>query len=575
MSLWKWAVAALLLISAAPAALSQSGSPTSRAPVSLTPREMGTPTYDCAKASTAADRLICADAELARLDGELGAALRTRKAQVATAGQADFAAAQLNWIRDRNLRCGLSGKIDASDELLAASKSCMLRAIQERIHFLSSIAKPSSAGAPLHLSAAPSSEPSQMTHAPLSTSGFMTESALRFDNKQVAGSLDKRNRALAALENIAENTANGDSQQILAELNSMRTTYPDASNTLDVATCAASARKGGNTSAVRILQNECAREYRDWFSTCSQMERPKGCALTALLMTKGAIEGYDQHCATGSAQEHARFECGKIKALRHMELAPADNSLAYPSYFAAVALGIVIIGAILVGFIRSRGFRNFIAAALFITFLVWALSKNDANNDRSAMNLASDNKSTETAQQRASDFENDYGILQDSGKKLVAAGVLKYEISDGKSSLDVTLRDPSTPLASLIINNACDHTMDLRGEWIIRVYLVDGELADQCKFKRGLYGNLGNIKNAMVSMEAELRDKPWKEGFLRALGVTPRTGSMPPLSPAETRCRRTVERVSRESLEAWQQGLERCVADLRQDWVASHAGGSP
>ena len=104
----------------------------------LVPRGSEKPSFDCTKAKTAAARLICADGELARLDGELGAAYRTRMGQFSATDQKDFAAAQLAWIRDRNEHCGLVGKNSAAIEVLASSKPCMVSEIQERIAFLAS-----------------------------------------------------------------------------------------------------------------------------------------------------------------------------------------------------------------------------------------------------------------------------------------------------------------------------------------------------------------------------------------------------------------------------------------------------
>jgi uncharacterized protein YecT (DUF1311 family) len=91
------------------------------------------PSFDCSKARTAAARLICADGELARLDAELGAAFQNRKAQLSPADATAFVADELAWIRDRNTHCDLVGKNDAAIEVLAASKTCLAGAIQQRI----------------------------------------------------------------------------------------------------------------------------------------------------------------------------------------------------------------------------------------------------------------------------------------------------------------------------------------------------------------------------------------------------------------------------------------------------------
>jgi len=84
----------------------------------------------------AAARLICADGELARLDGELGVAFQKRKAEISAPDQSKFVADQLAWIRDRNTRCDLYGKNSAAIDLLGSFKPCMANAIRERIAFL-------------------------------------------------------------------------------------------------------------------------------------------------------------------------------------------------------------------------------------------------------------------------------------------------------------------------------------------------------------------------------------------------------------------------------------------------------
>lgn len=92
--------------------------------------------FDCSKAKTASARLICSDGDLARLDSQLGAAFQKRKVQLPTIEQQKFAAEQVTWIKERNSRCGLVGKDSAAIEILAASKPCMVSAIQERIALL-------------------------------------------------------------------------------------------------------------------------------------------------------------------------------------------------------------------------------------------------------------------------------------------------------------------------------------------------------------------------------------------------------------------------------------------------------
>ncbi len=102
----------------------------------LVPRGSEKPSFDCTQAKTAAARLICADAELARLDSQLGLAFRKRKAQTSVPDQSKFVSEQLAWINDRKTRCDLVGKNTAAIEVLASSKPCMVSMIQARIAFL-------------------------------------------------------------------------------------------------------------------------------------------------------------------------------------------------------------------------------------------------------------------------------------------------------------------------------------------------------------------------------------------------------------------------------------------------------
>jgi uncharacterized protein YecT (DUF1311 family) len=99
----------------------------------LVPRGREKPSFNCAQAKTAAARLICADGELARLDGVLGVAFQKRKAQIAAPDQSKFVAEHLAWIRDRNSLCELVGKDGAAIEMLASIKPCMVAEIRNHI----------------------------------------------------------------------------------------------------------------------------------------------------------------------------------------------------------------------------------------------------------------------------------------------------------------------------------------------------------------------------------------------------------------------------------------------------------
>ena len=135
----------------------------------LVPRGSEQPSFNCSKARAAAARLICADGELARLDGELGTAFQNRKAQLSPADTSAFVADELAWIRDRNTRCDLVGKNDAAIEVLATSKPCLASAIQQRI---ASLLQSESASAPM-----PPSQQEPMPLIPPSSSQPSTNAA--------------------------------------------------------------------------------------------------------------------------------------------------------------------------------------------------------------------------------------------------------------------------------------------------------------------------------------------------------------------------------------------------------------
>jgi hypothetical protein len=101
---------------------------------------------------------------------------------------------------------------------------------------------------------------------------------------------------------------------------------------------------------------------------------------------------------------------------------------------------------------------------------------------------------------------------------------------------------------------------------------VEGQIRARAPSKQPTIPDINALNEGMAAVEAGLREKPWMEGYIRAMGVNPRTGPMPPLSPAETRCRQMFERRRTHDVpaETLQQDLDRCVEDLRQEWMASH-----
>jgi uncharacterized protein YecT (DUF1311 family) len=65
----------------------------------------GTPSFDCAKASSAVDRTICKEPELAKADREMAAAYAALLAKVSGGAKEDLQKDQMRWIGDRNSGC--------------------------------------------------------------------------------------------------------------------------------------------------------------------------------------------------------------------------------------------------------------------------------------------------------------------------------------------------------------------------------------------------------------------------------------------------------------------------------------
>jgi uncharacterized protein YecT (DUF1311 family) len=427
--------------------------------VRIVPRGDQKPSFDCAQAKAAAARLICADAELAQLDGELGVAFQKQKARILASDQAKLVAEQLTWIRDRNTRCDLIGKNGVAIDVLASSKACMVSAIQERIAVLA------------------------QTKSTVAVGCHRDGDVVTIQGAAISQSLE---------------LANGSVQSVWLLVADRPICLLESSNGID-------APRETSVSRFQIIGQAPPSDT--------------AIELTGKLSTGNISQYYAEPTAISVISGH-----------RIAALSPPNAPL------------------------NSSKFDANEVAAL--------LDKGD-----SAAASPPSTPAMPPNKQRDDDFDHDYQILQDSGAKLVAAGALKYDISGWHQSLDITLRDLSTEVASVIVNGACNHTSELRAEWSIRVYLVDGTLAGECKFRRRADDVLAD---GAAALEKGLREQPWMEGYLRAAGINPRTGPMPPLSPAETRCHEIFGRSSTEGLETWKQELNQCVADLRQEWMASH-----
>lgn len=79
------------------------------------------PSFDCAKASTNAEKLVCSDDELARLDNELANAYKNARNSLDAAGKKVLLNEQRKWIDEYN-QC--------------ADKFCVQQKMQERIQAL-------------------------------------------------------------------------------------------------------------------------------------------------------------------------------------------------------------------------------------------------------------------------------------------------------------------------------------------------------------------------------------------------------------------------------------------------------
>ncbi len=557
----------------------------------IVPRGNEKPSFDCTQAKTAAARLICADAELARLDGELGAAFQKRKAQISAPDQSKFVAEELAWIRDRNTRCDLVGKNTAATEVLASSKQCMASMVRARIAVLSqtdlatdnkcakygpavitlngvvsvvqAYGPPNYGEDPAHDAkepfnkltvktpicvaqgkdefepgvseaaefqlvfgispSSPQSFPSQLLGKPVTIRGKLFHSETGHHRTEVL--IDVTSIGLDA---VAAGSQSSESAVIPQQ------DAPKIKQGMPYNVARAIILSTGWQASVfkKSILAEIHRDLQEWFVDAGFMEI-EDCSPTG-----SAFCVAEFHDAEGKRKLYVFTTSGSRDEIKYAGHDPQ-----------------------IVSFCIDKKTVN-CEQPMDTDQVAALLNKHDSM--AAASPVAPGKPSNK---QRDDDFDHDYKILQDSGAKLVATGALKYEISGWHQSLDITLTDLSTEVASVIINGACNHTSDLRGEWSIRVYLVDGRLAGECKFTRRVDDVLAN---GAVSLEKGLREQPWMEGYLRAAGINPRTGPMPPLSPAEARCRQIFDRASTESIDRWKQELTQCVADLRQEWMASH-----
>ncbi len=87
----------------------------------------------CKTARTASTRLICAEPDLTAIDAILSVAYRGAKAAAAPGAKWSLIQQQSNWIRDRDQKCGLTGRNFQPIRELLPAKQCLESAIEARI----------------------------------------------------------------------------------------------------------------------------------------------------------------------------------------------------------------------------------------------------------------------------------------------------------------------------------------------------------------------------------------------------------------------------------------------------------
>ena len=93
------------------------------------------PSFDCTKAKTTGEKLICTDAGLAATDKRLGAAYRALKKSLSIENFATFQSGQLAWIAYTMKTCGA----DASSDDSGAVTECLKAAYDSRADLLESV----------------------------------------------------------------------------------------------------------------------------------------------------------------------------------------------------------------------------------------------------------------------------------------------------------------------------------------------------------------------------------------------------------------------------------------------------
>jgi len=123
----------ILVVRLLPSVPSQTGLPGTQG-IHLTPRttEQPSPGVDCHRPNEPVENLLCADADLAKVDGRMGRLYQQKMQQLAAADRNSLRQQQRDWIRIRDATCNIpmSGSLSADD--LAPTKPCILKLTQQR-----------------------------------------------------------------------------------------------------------------------------------------------------------------------------------------------------------------------------------------------------------------------------------------------------------------------------------------------------------------------------------------------------------------------------------------------------------
>lgn len=100
--------------------------------------------FDCLKAQTPIEHLICSDPRLLTLDGDLGQAFRAARQRAAAGHRDALLGEQRAWLEERLSRCGVpaKGADDIPDELRWRAAPCLADLYQARLAALGAPAEP-------------------------------------------------------------------------------------------------------------------------------------------------------------------------------------------------------------------------------------------------------------------------------------------------------------------------------------------------------------------------------------------------------------------------------------------------